>query len=248
MYWLGAPFRFLYKLYFGFVYILSGIILYPYFLIALSGSKKYQRAVKVKKIWARTICVLTFIKVKIINQHKFPKEGPYIVVANHASYLDIIVMYRVIPHDFAFLGKAEVLKWPIINVFFKRGIDIPVYRNSRKKAAQSIKAAHDAVSEGRCIAIFPEGKMQDNPPTLERFKNGAFTIALDKNVPIVPITFINNYKLFSEHTDFFGAGRPGVAKVNIHDTIVIEAQSDLVSLRNLTFHTIKGELRIWQQN
>ena len=65
----------------------------------------------------------------------------FIICANHKSYLDILLMYLIIDNDFAFLGKSEVLKYPVIRFFFKRGIDIPVYRASRIKAAKSLELA-----------------------------------------------------------------------------------------------------------
>jgi 1-acyl-sn-glycerol-3-phosphate acyltransferase len=235
-----GPFRFLYKLYFGLIYLLSGVVLYPYFFFALRGKNKYKRAVKVKKVWANTICFFTFMRIKVLNKELFPNKGPYVVCANHGSYLDIILMYKIIPHDFAFLGKSEVLKWPVISVFFKRGIDIPVFRGDRKKAAESLLEAHRALQSGRSIAIFPEGTIGENPPDLLRFKNGAFSMAIQNQVPIVPITFLNNYKLFSgDHTDFFGPGRPGIAKVLIHPAIIVNEKTDLVSLRNQTYQLIK---------
>ena len=242
MYWIGAPFRFLYKVYFGLVYIISGIFLYPYMLYALSGKNKYAKAVKIKKLWSEIICICCLIHVEIINKENFPKNGPYIVCANHASYLDIILMYKIIPHDFAFLGKAEVLKWPIINIFFKREIDIPVFRGNRKLASESLFKAKEALEAGRSIAIFPEGKMEDTPPKMERFKNGAFSIALEQKIAIVPITFTNNYKLFSDHLDVFGPGNPGRAVIVIHPTINIQDNTELVSLRNHTYDVIKKGL------
>lgn len=235
-------FRFLYKVYFGFVFVLSGVVLYPYFLIALSGDRKLKRAKKVKKVWAKTICFIAFIRVHVIDKENFPVDAPYVVCANHASYLDIIVMFLIIPHDFAFMGKAELLKWPLIHIFFKRGIDIPVYRNNRKKAGESILAANESLRNGRSIAIFPEGKMVENPPIMSRFKNGAFSMAIEHKVPIVPITFINNYQLFSDHTDVFGAGSPGKAKIKIHRPIKVDEATDLLSLRDQTFKTIQSAL------
>lgn len=236
-------FRFLYKVYFGIVFMVSGIVLYPYFLIALSGDKKLKRAKIVKKVWAKTICFLAFIRVEVEQKDNFPKTGPYVVCANHASYLDIIVMFLIIPHDFAFMGKAELLKWPLIHIFFKRGIDIPVHRNNRKLAGDSIKAANESIKSGRCIAIFPEGKMVENPPMMSRFKNGAFSMAIEHKVPIVPITFVNNYQLFSDHTDFFGPGRPGKAIIKIHMPIEVNATTELLSLRDQTFKAIQSGLK-----
>jgi 1-acyl-sn-glycerol-3-phosphate acyltransferase len=242
MKWIGAPFRFLYKIYFGVIFIISGVLLYPYFLVALRGQNKYKNAVKVKKLWSDIICIFCLIRVKVIGKENFKNQEQYIVCANHASYLDIILMYKIIPDDFAFLGKAEVLKWPLVNIFFKKGIDIPVYRANRKKAAESLLNSKEALLTGRNLAIFPEGKMQDSPPRMERFKNGAFSLALEHNVSIIPLTFINNYKLFSDHIDVFGAGNPGTSKIIIHPRIEVNKETDLVTLRNQTYDIIKKGL------
>ncbi|MCB9189178.1 MAG: 1-acyl-sn-glycerol-3-phosphate acyltransferase [Flavobacteriales bacterium] len=242
MRWIGAPFRFLYKLYFGAVYLTSGLLLYPYFLIVLRGEDKYRKAVKVKKLWSNIICIFCVIRVKVEGKDNFPQEGPFIVCANHASYLDIILMYKIIPSDFAFLGKSEVLKWPIINIFFKKGIDIPVDRSNRKVASESLLKAKEALRQERSLAIFPEGTMGPEPPKMLRFKNGAFSLALEFSTEIVPITFVNNYKLFYDHIDLMGAGRPGTASIVVHQPIKVTPQSDLVSLRNETYDIIKSKL------
>jgi 1-acyl-sn-glycerol-3-phosphate acyltransferase len=242
MKWIGAPFRFLYKIYFGVIFIISGIVLYPYFFIALRGKNKFKNAVKVKKLWSDIICLCCFIFVKVEGKENFNSDNQYIICANHASYLDIILMYKIVPHDFAFLGKAEVLKWPLVNIFFKKGIDIPVFRSNRKKSAESLLNAKRALISGRSLAIFPEGKMQDSPPKMERFKNGAFSLALEHHVSIIPLTFQNNYKLFSDHTDVFGVGNPGISKILIHPKIEVTEETDLVSLRNQTYDIIKKGL------
>ena len=139
-----------------------------------------------KKIWAKSICILVMVRVKVKGRDNFPLDSTYIVCPNHSSYLDIILMYQIIPNEFAFLGKAEVLRWPIINLFFKRGIDIPVYRYSVKRAKECIDLSEIALNNGRSVAIFPEGGMLRSKK-LRRFKNGAFSLAVQTNKPIIPI-------------------------------------------------------------
>lgn len=239
-----APLRFIYKLYVGIVYVFLGLVLYPFMLVFIRGRNKYKRALFFKKLWAKLLLMAAFIKVDVKGKENFPLNEPFIVCANHTSYLDIIAMYLIIPRDFAFLGKAEVLKWPIVNIFFKRGIDIPVYRNNVKRAKECIDLAAIALQENRIVAIFPEGGMENNSNKLRRFKNGAFHLAIQSGKPIVPITFVTNWKLFSDHTDLFGSASPGVAKVIIHKPIPTSdlTSKDLVNLRQETFETIKNEL------
>ncbi len=236
-------FFFFYRLYFGLVFFLTGILFLPLLLVFVTGERKYRRAFHLKKVWAKIICILILVRIKVQGKENFPKDGSYIVCPNHSSYLDIILMYQVIPHEFAFLGKAEVLKWPIINLFFKRGIDIPVYRYSVKRAKECIDLSVIALNQGRSVAIFPEGGMVRSKK-LRRFKNGAFSLSVQTKKLIIPITFKNNFDLFTDHSDFLGICSPGKAHVIIHEQINPGSfpEKDLISLRNHTYWVIKNEL------
>lgn len=248
MKYVFAPFRLIYKLYVGVIFMITGILLYPFFLLLIRGEKKYRNALKLKRTWSKLICIFSLIKVSVDIEKDFPKDQPYVVCANHASYLDILLMFQILPDDFAFLGKAEVLKWPIVNVFFLRGIDIPVYRGSVKRAKECLDLADVALQEGRSVAIFPEGGMDINNKLLKRFKNGAFRLAIENEVPIVPLTFLNNWRLFSDHIDLLGAASPGVAKIKIHTPIDPKSEyyKDLVSLRERTYNIIETALEEYE--
>jgi 1-acyl-sn-glycerol-3-phosphate acyltransferase len=234
---------FFYRIYFGLIFFITGLFFLPLLMTFVRGESKYKTAFLLKKIWAKVICVLVLVRVKVIGRENFPTDSTYIVCPNHSSYLDIILMYQIIPNEFAFLGKAEVLRWPIINLFFKRGIDIPVYRYSIKRAKECIDLSEIALSKGRSVAIFPEGGMVRSKK-LRRFKNGAFSLSVHTNKPIIPITFKNNYDLFTDHSDFLGICRPGIANVTIHKPLDPNSfpEKDLISLRNHTYNVIKKEL------
>jgi len=171
--------------------------------------------------------IFCFYRVKKILDSALP-EGPYIIAANHASYLDIFFMYSIMPkHPFLFLGKGEILRYPIISTYFK-GLNIPVHRKDRGKAATSYILAKKAVYEGWSIVIFPEGGIPDtNNPKMIPFKKGAFRLAKALNIPIIPMTYTNNYKLFSDPLHIFGPARPGISHVYIHPFISTEEISEL---------------------
>ena len=177
------------------------------------------------------------IGVRIQKNHFSTPEGPFIIVANHTSYLDIFLMYSLFPkHPLLFLGKAELLNYPLIGTFFRK-LHIPVFRGEGRKAAQSYIQSLRSIDNGWCLVIFPEGGIPDEGcPHLAPFKEGAFKIAKSKQVPIVPITFLNNYELFEDPIHFWGKARPGTAKVVVHPIIPIETIKEL-SLQELTNHT-----------
>ena len=168
--------------------------------------------------------------VRFKKKSSLPK-APYIIVANHASYLDIFLMYSIMPKaPFLFLGKGEILSYPIIKTYFK-GLNIPVHRKDRAKAARSFIKAKEEVKNDWSIVIFPEGGIPDeNNPKMVPFKKGAFRLAKDLKIPIIPITFVNNYQLFSDPTQLLGPARPGISKVYIHDFISPESYEQMTEI------------------
>jgi 1-acyl-sn-glycerol-3-phosphate acyltransferase len=150
-------------------------------------------------------------------------DGPYIVIANHASYLDIFFMPSIMSgHPFLFLGKSEILKYPLIKAYFKQ-MNIPVFRSNAIKSARALVTAAKEARKGWSLVIFPEGGIPDaDNPRMIPFKDGAFQLAKSLNIPIVPLTFTNNYRLFSDPGDFLGPARPGVSHVYIHPYLSAE--------------------------
>jgi len=157
------------------------------------------------------------IGVRIQKNKVLLPKSPFIIVANHTSYLDIFLMYSLFPRNpLLFLGKSELLNYPLIGTFFRK-LHIPVFRGEGRKAAQSYIQSLKAIDNGWCLVIFPEGGIPDEGcPELAPFKEGAFKIAKNKKAPIVPITFLNNFELFEDPIHFWGKARPGTAKIDIH--------------------------------
>ncbi len=241
---LLLPLTILYRIYFALIFFVVLAILYPFFWVLLLKKSNYKRVFKLKVFTAKVILFLDFIGVR--KQGNVPplEKGPYIICANHASYLDIIVMYRVLPKtQFLFIGKSELLKWPIINIFFKK-LDIAVDRKKRSSGMESIVRAKAEIDNGWSIAIFPEGGIHDNAPVLNRFKNGAFNLAIEKQIPILPITLLNNWKLFNTEPLFTADARPGISRVVVHPLIETTGmdKKDLISLRQQTFKQIEKPL------
>ena len=130
-------------------------------------------------------------------------------------------------NEFLVLGKSEILKYPLIKTYFKK-LNIPVYMDNKRKAAKSVVQALVEVSKGWSIFIFPEGGIPDVVhPKMVPFKRGAFLIARQSQVPILPMTFLNNYKLFSDPEQILGPARPGVSRVQIHDFISVDTINEM---------------------
>lgn len=139
------------------------------------------------------------------------------------------------------MGKSELLSYPLLKTFFKN-LNIPVFRGDRLKAARSFIQARNEINQGWCIVIFPEGGIPYQTPFLMEFKDGAFKLAKLAKVGLLPLTFKNNYHLFSDPEELLGLAHPGLAKLTIHPFISRE-QVELLSekeLNDLTFNAINS--------
>lgn len=107
-------------------------------------------------------------------------------------------------------------------------MNIPVYRGDRHKSGRALVQSKREIANGWSLVIFPEGGIPDhNLPKLVRFKDGAFQIAKNMQVPIVPLTFLNNHKLFSDPSKILGPARPGICELILHPYISLEQVNSL---------------------
>ncbi|MES2419641.1 MAG: lysophospholipid acyltransferase family protein [Bacteroidota bacterium] len=151
-------------------------------------------------------------------EKQLDKNQPYIYCANHTSNLDIVLFCLLAKGRFHFMGKEELMKNPVLGMFF-RTIDIAVSRESKISAFKAFKKAGENLENGMSLIIFPEGKIDDlYPPILHEFKNGPFRLAIEKNIPIVPVSSINVWKIMWD--DGFKHGtKPGIGEIYIHEPI-----------------------------
>ncbi len=225
------------------MFTVMAIFFFPFIYPLLFSDNNKKRAFRVFVIWSWTFRIVCFYHIRIMRKAELPK-GPYIILANHLSYLDIFIMYSILPqNEFLFLGKGELLRYPIIKAYFKR-LNIPVHRSDRLKAARSLNQAMEEVKKGWSIVIFPEGRIPNINPKMIPFKSGAFQLAKKLNLPIVPLTFTNNHLLFSDPTFILGPARPGLSKVYMHDYISAEEVADMTQkeLMDHCYQLLNGPL------
>lgn len=134
------------------------------------------------------------------------------LVANHTSMLDIMLMLRASRNPFVFVGKKELVKIPLFGFFYKR-VCIMVDRSNTKSRTAVYMRAQRRLKQGLSICIFPEGGVPEEDVILDEFKYGAFKMAIAHKIPIVPMTFLDCKKRFS--FTFF-SGSPGLLRVKIH--------------------------------
>lgn len=241
--WLFLIPRLLYKLWFILVFLSSLLVLYIPFRILLRRPSGYPAAFKLMRAWGGFLALFSLVPLRIQWQQRLPPP-PYIVCLNHGSYLDIIHTFNVLPEYFLFMGKHELLNWPLFNIFFK-DMHIAVNRDNGMEAARALMKAGQALDRGISVSIFPEGTIPKSAPRMLPFKDGAFRLAIKKQVPIVPITFLDNWKLLGDPEDPWGRARPGIARVIVHEAIATQGMgsADVDTLRLRVFETMEAPLR-----
>lgn len=168
------------------------------------------------------------------------------LVANHTSMADIMLMLRTSPNPFVFVGKKELVKIPLFGFFYKR-VCIMVDRSSAQSRTAVYKRAQARLNDGLSICIFPEGGVpEDESVLLDEFRDGAFRLAIEYQIPVVPISFADNKKRFPFR--FYG-GFPGRMRVHVHKFIStsgmeLEYKS---KLRQEVHHIIKQQLMKFQK-
>ncbi len=240
---LTLPFQLVWRVLFFLNACITFGLLYPLFVVLLSKPQWYRKAFRLKKVWARLILHNVGIFFTIEKKGSFG-DGPYVYAPNHTSYLDIIISYLIIPTYFHYMGKVELTRWFMFNIFFK-GMNIPVQRGHLRSSYNAYNRAADDVDKGISIAIFPEGMIPDDTPKLARFKNGAFKLAIEKQVPIVPIIFINGWKILPANDNRLNGGRPGFVHCIILDPIETKGMTDadMSTLRDKMHAMMEGVLR-----
>lgn len=148
----------------------------------------------VPRVWARAICRLTGVKVKIEGLENISADQTYIFVANHVSQYDIFTFQGYFPHDFRWIAKKELFKIPLFGAALRRSGMIPIDRSQGRNAIKSLDKAADRIRQGASVLIFPEGTRSPDG-TLREFKYGAVLLAIKSGVPVVPIGFNGTYDI-----------------------------------------------------
>ncbi|MCC5929331.1 MAG: 1-acyl-sn-glycerol-3-phosphate acyltransferase [Cyclobacteriaceae bacterium] len=170
-------------------------------------------------LWARLNSFLTPIWVRVKGRKNLKKGQSYVFVANHLSSYDIFVLYGWLGVDFRWTMKRELRKVPGLGFASEKVGHIFLDRSNTKAAVDSIKAAREKIKGGTSIVVFPEGTRNITGET-GRFKKGAFMLAIDLKLPIVPLSIKGTDKILPADTfDLF----PGKASITIHPPVSTDA-------------------------
>ena len=140
------------------------------------------------------------------------------------------------------MGKYELLKIPLFKYFFVY-LDIPVNRKSIKDSHKAFSDAGKKLDEGLTQVIYPEGTISERGK-LRPFKNGAFKLAIEKQVPVVPVVNLNNWWFLQNGGFFKSNGRPGIPEIVVGDPIstIGMTEKNIPELKEKVYTFIHTEL------
>ena len=194
------------------------------------------------RVLGRIMCFLALTRIKIIGNENIDPNKSYIFVANHQSMFDIFLIYGYLNAKFKWIMKQEIRKTPLLGKACESMGHIFVDRSSPMRAQKSLEEAKDRLLQGsNSVFLFPEGTRSANGK-IGRFKRGAFTIARDLHLPIIPVTISGAYNVLPKNGWYI---TPGKITMTIHQPIDTTNLSDdnLNEMIDQVKNTIESKLK-----
>lgn len=229
-----APFILLYRIWFYILVAVPIVLFFPVLLVLSSSERWYPQFFWVaRNIWANLVLYGMGFIPRFERKEEMIKGKSYMLVANHTSMTDIMLMLRASKNPFVFVGKKELVNIPVFGFFYKR-VCIMVDRSSARSRSGVYIRAQRRLGQGLSICIFPEGGVPEEEVVLDAFKDGAFKLAIEHQIPIVPMTFLDNKRRFP--WTFFKGG-PGKLRVRVHEFMQTQG------LKVEAYRSLKDECR-----
>ncbi|HET9409232.1 MAG TPA: lysophospholipid acyltransferase family protein [Candidatus Sulfotelmatobacter sp.] len=171
-------------------------------LIALPGGifdRTGRRLHWFSRAWSWLIMKTILSPVKVIGLDRIDTSKPHVYAVNHASALDIPVLYVYLPFQFRIAFKKELLSYPIVGWQLKRSGQICIDQQNPAKSIGAIRSALKGLQAGMPLVIFPEGGRTDDGE-IKPFMPGAFFLAIKAQVDIVPVVLVGTYELLPMDT------------------------------------------------
>lgn len=209
-------FHILWRLWFYAWFLGTIVLILPVLVVVISNEKWYALFFRIAHAWGKTLLFVMGFKVEVSSEITLEKDKSYLFCPNHTSMIDIMLMLSITKTPFVFVGKKELVNIPIFGYIYKRTC-ILVDRGDKKSRLAVFEAAEQKLKKNLSVCIFPEGKVPDDETVvLDSLQNGAFRLAIEHQIPIVPISFYDCKKRFSY--TFFSGG-PGILRVKMNSFI-----------------------------
>ncbi len=205
------PFMFINTLIFGIIAVLLSILINQKIGSYFGGV-----------IWSRVNALATPMLVRVTGRNNIRKDTSYVIVANHQSYYDIFLIYGWLGIDIKWVMKKELARIPGLGFGSKKVGHIFIDRSNSRVALETLNAAKRKLVNGTSVVIFPEGT-RSKTGEMGPFKKGAFKLAIDLGLPILPVTITGTRHIWPAGTIDI---KPGRAVLCIHEPIDIAGYDD----------------------
>lgn len=174
------------------------------------------------KYWSKIVCRLALCSIKVKGAEKLNPDKSYVFTPNHQSAFDIFLIYGYLGYNIKWVQKHSLRRIPFVGKASEVAGHVFVNQSSLKSMIDTIRKAKEELQEGVSMVIFPEGARTENGK-MGRFRKGAFIIAKEMNLPIVPITLNGPFDVMKIHTYLIN---PGKMELIIHDPVSTEDLTD----------------------
>ncbi len=189
--------------------------------------------------WARAMCWLALVRVTVTGRENIDRSTSYVFVANHQGAYDIFTVYGYLGHNFRWMMKQSLRKIPLVGFACYKSGQIFVDNSSPKAVKKTLQEAEMRLSGGMSLVVFPEGARTWNGK-MRRFKKGAYRLAMEFNLPVVPLTIDGAFNVLPR---FKKLPHWGHIHLTIHRPILPgEEGHDLPKLMNDSFKVINDAL------
>lgn len=174
--------------------VLATLLFAPLAIVVSLWDGSGNMSHRVARLWGGWILSISGIRVKVRGMHHIKLHRDYIYMSNHQSNFDIPVLLAHLPVQFRWLAKAELFRIPVFGLAMRRVGYISIDRSDRRLAFASLRQAAETIRNGVSVLIFPEGT-RSRDGRIGSFKKGGFVMAIDAQVPIVPVTLHGTWEI-----------------------------------------------------
>lgn len=237
---IKVPLLLIWRSWFYILIFITIVVMSPLLFILSLKEQYYPRLWKLVRLWSKVLIYGMGFRLDIELEQEIEPNKSYMFCPNHGSLMDGFVLIASSVNPIVFVGKKELAKIPIFGFFYKKLV-IMVDRSNPESRKRVYEMAKRRLKNGMSIGIFPEGLVPNENVVLAPFKNGAFSLAIEHQIQIIPQVYYDCKRLFS--WNFFKGG-PGLFRVKQCNFINTKGlkKSDLDSLKDKVFSLIYNNL------
>ena len=237
---IKIPFLLIWRAWFYIMIFVTIILMSPFLFILSIKHEYYPYLWKLVRVWSKLLVYGMGFRLDFKFDELIDPNKSYMFCPNHGSLMDPFVLIVTSKNPIVFVGKKELVKIPIFGFFYRR-IVIMVDRSSPESRKRVYELAKKRLKNGTSVAIFPEGLVPAEDVVLAPFKNGAFSLAIEHQIPIVPQIYYDCKRFFSWN---FLKGGPGLFRVRQHRFVETKGLNieDLDNLKEKVFSLINTDL------